>query len=185
MAKVKFGISNAVYAPIDPQTGEYGTIKQLPGSVSLSLEQQGEQNIFYADNISYYTSASNAGYSGDYELAMIPDYFRTEILGEELDDNNVLFEKGGVQPKAFAFGVKINTDDNKGIYYWFYNCTCSRPSVAGDTTAESTEVKTDTLSITINSRASDGMTKCQSTATTPNETLATWFTAVVEPVTQP
>lgn len=185
MAKVKFGVSNAVYAPINPTTGQYDAVKQLPGSVSFSFEQQGEQSVFYADNISYYTSASNAGYSGDFELAMIPDEFRTEILGETLDNQNVLFEKGGVQPKAFAFGIKVNTDDNKGIYYWFYNCTCSRPSVTGQTTEESTEVSTDTLTITINSRASDGMTKCQSTATTSDEVLAAWFTNVVEPSITP
>lgn len=185
MAKVKFGVSNAVYAPIDPTTGDYGTIKQLPGAVSFSFEAQGENNTFYADNIAYYVSSSNAGYSGDFELAMIPESFRTEVMGETLDSNNVMFEKGGIQPKAFAFGIKVNTDDNKGIYYWFYNCSCTRPTVGGQTTEESTEVSTDTITITVASRASDGMTRCASTSTTSDEVLAAWFTQVYEPTTTP
>ena len=182
MAKVKFGLSNAVYAVIGSD-GTYGTVKQLPGAVSLSLEANGENTTFFADNIAFYTSSSNAGYSGDFELAMIPDEFKSEVMGEQLDTNNVLVEKGGVAPKAFAFGCKINTDDNKGIYYWFYNVTATRPSVAGQTTEERTEVSTDTITLTVASRASDGATRVATTATTPDEVLAAWFTQVYEPVT--
>ena len=90
MSKVKFNIKNVHYAP---QTEEgYGAPVAIPGAVSLSLEQQGEITPFYADGIVYYQSASNGGYSGDLEVALIPDKFREDILGEEADSNGVLFE---------------------------------------------------------------------------------------------
>ena len=38
-------------------------------------------------------SSTNNGYSGDLEIALIPEWFRTEILQEKLDSNGVLVEK--------------------------------------------------------------------------------------------
>ena len=45
----------------------------LPGSVSLSLDANGEPENFYADGIAYYVINNNMGYDGDLELALIPD----------------------------------------------------------------------------------------------------------------
>ena len=53
--------------------GIYDTPIKLPGAVSLSLEQQGELTPFYADGIKYYVAASNGGYQGDLEMALITD----------------------------------------------------------------------------------------------------------------
>ena len=43
-----------------------------------------------------FRSTANNGYSGDLEIALIPEWFRTEILKEELDRNGVLVEKANV-----------------------------------------------------------------------------------------
>ena len=80
-SKVKFNIKNVHYAVLGDD-GEYETPVAMPGAVSISLEQQGEITPFYADGIVYYRSASNGGYEGDLELAMVPDSFRTDVLGK-------------------------------------------------------------------------------------------------------
>ena len=83
--KVKYGLKNVYFAKatIDPstQTATYGTPIRWPGAVSLSMDAEGESTKFRADNVDYWVGQSNNGYSGDFESALIPDAFRTEILG--------------------------------------------------------------------------------------------------------
>ena len=50
----------------------YGMPVALSGSVSLSLDANGEPENFYADGIAYYVINNNMGYDGDLELALIP-----------------------------------------------------------------------------------------------------------------
>lgn len=64
----------------------------MPGAVSISMDPTGEPESFYADGIEYYIINNNQRYDGDLELAMIPESFRTDILKEEADSNNVLVE---------------------------------------------------------------------------------------------
>ena len=82
--KVKFGIKNVHIFPIlsvgVDGTPTYDSVINVPGAVSLSMDAQGDINKFYADNIVYYQSASNNGYEGDLELAMIPEAVLEKIF---------------------------------------------------------------------------------------------------------
>ena len=97
--KVKFNLKNAHYAMLSvSEAGEisYGKPVPMPGSVSISLDANGEPENFYADGVAYYVINNNMGYDGDLELAMIPESFRTDALGEKLDDKGVLIENAEV-----------------------------------------------------------------------------------------
>ncbi len=86
--KVKYNIKNVYAAKMAEtvsngvSTFTYETPKPIPGAVSLSLDAEGESSPFYADGIVYFRTVTNNGYSGDLEIALIPEWFRTEILQE-------------------------------------------------------------------------------------------------------
>jgi phi13 family phage major tail protein len=179
--KIKYGISKCYYAKITETNGAitYGTPVALPGAVSISLDQQGETNTFYADNIAYYTSNANNGYQGDLELALLPDSFRTDILGEELDTTSGAYMEYGNAPTVeFALLFQFEGDEN-ATRHCLYRCVASRPSVSGSTKEESIEPQTETVTITAMARESDELVKarCPHDATA----YANWFTSVVEP----
>ena len=96
MNKVKFGLRNVVYAKMTYNEEEniytYATPVSIPGAVNLSLSPSGDSNDFYADDIIYFADSNNNGYEGDLEIAIIPDSFKKDILGETEDANKVLFE---------------------------------------------------------------------------------------------
>lgn len=176
--KVKFGLKNVHYAV--RTNGTPGTPVAVPGAVSLSLEPQGEQNKFYADNIAYYVSQSNQGYSGDLELALIPDQMREDLWGEVLQaTDKVLYELSTTEPAVFDLGFQIEGDQQERLV-WIYGCTATRPSVGSTTIAESKEVQTETCTIT-SSPLANGLVKSVSTDATTSAVKSAWFTSVYVP----
>lgn len=188
--KVKFGLESVYYAVLtetaDAQTGvieeTYGTPKALLGGVSMSLEQTGEMVNFYADDMLFFSTSSNGGYNGDLTLALIPDDFRKDILGEVAQGTDGLVEFSSVQPKAFALLFKFLGDD-KGKLHCLYKCKCTRPSLESQTTEDSIEVGTETLNITAMPRLSDKAVKY--TLDGASTDASTFFDAVVEPTVSP
>ena len=60
--KVTFGLNNVHIAPLDLSTNTYGTIFALPGAVNLSIDAEGEESNFAADNnAKYFSRYSNNG----------------------------------------------------------------------------------------------------------------------------
>lgn len=81
--KVKYNLKNVHAAKLtrgEDGAFTYAKPKAIPGAVSISLDAEGDSSPFYADGIVYFRSTANNGYSGDLEIALIPEWFRTEIL---------------------------------------------------------------------------------------------------------
>lgn len=180
--KVKFNICNVHYAVLtQAEDGKYSwaTPIPLPGAVSISLEPQGEPEIFYADGIAYYTINNNQGYDGNLEIAMIPEAFRTEVLMETADTNHVLLENATSETGNFALLFEFDGDVRK-IRHVLYHCSASRPSISAKTNEETREVQTETL--TIQARPlSTGYVKGKTGDNTTETVYNNWYKAVYQP----
>ena len=182
--KVKFNLWNVYYAPLLTNTTskiEYGTPIAIPGAVSLSLDPTGENTPFYADGIEYYTISNNMGYSGDLEIALIPESFRVDILKESHDSNKVLIENKDINVGKFALLFRFD-GDIRAINHVMYNCSVSRPKIGSKTNEESKEVQTETLTISAKPLVK-GFVKAKTGDSTPQTVYDNWFKSVYLPNT--
>ena len=176
--KVKYNLKNVHYAVAT--TGGYSAPVAIPGAVNLTLDAQGDDYVFYADGIRYFEYHTNNGYSGTLEMAMIPEDFKTAVLGEVLTGGKV-WEVDDVKTVNFALGFQIDGDEKDNLF-WFYNCSASRPAVAGATKEDSVTVQTETLNISNSpdpriTISGKHPTKVRN-ASTSTTTATQWFTAV-------
>ena len=181
MNKIKYGLTNVYFAPVSADNGgvlTYDTPQRILGGVSLSLEAQGDTNTFYADNIAFFTSTANNGYQGDLELALLPDSFRTAVLGEILDQKGMYVEHANDVQKEFALLFQFEGDES-ATKHCMYRCVASRPATNGSTKEESIEPQTESITITAMPRINDQLVKarCPQDASV----YANWFNAVTEP----
>lgn len=184
--KVKFGLKNVYYAIITTsEAGEitFGTPVAIPGAVSLALDAEGETNTFYADDVAYYVTTGNDGYSGTLEIALIPDSFRKDVLGDTEDQNtHVMVENAFAEPKPFALLYEIN-GDQKASRRVLYNCSVGRPGENAQTNEKSKTPQTDTMNLTVSALA-DGSVRARTTENTPDAVFKSWFTSVWRPTAE-
>ena len=182
--KVKYNLKNVHAAKLTKtEDGEYAyeTPKAIPGAVSISLDAEGDSSPFYADGIVYFRSTANNGYSGDLEIALIPEWFRTEILKEALDKNGVLVESATVtEMEKFALLFEFD-GDVRCIRHVLYNCSASRPSIESETKEDAIEPGTEKLSLTADPRE-DGLVKSRTGDATDETTYGNWYKNVYIPV---
>lgn len=185
MNKVRFGLKNAYYAPATiaaDGTATYGTPIRLPGAVSIAMEPTGENVVFRADDVDYFTLPGAAGYQGDLTVAMIPDDFKKDCLGEVESTDGIIVEKANAVPAPFALLFEF-TGDESAIRHVFYKCTAKRVPVSGQTKGETPEVATESITINAstiyNDTIKDDIVKSRagSTATA----YSTWYTTVHQP----
>lgn len=142
----------------------------IPGAVNLSLDPEGDTEPFYADDMVYYTTVANNGYSGDLEIALIPDSFRKDILKET--------ENSTVEPEHFALLFEFSGDKKK-IRHCMYYCTAARPTIEGKTNEDSKEVQTESLEITATPLLG-GLVKVKTGANTDDTVYNDWYKSVYQ-----
>ena len=184
--KIKYGLKNVHYALAtiaSDNSVTYGTPKAFPGAVSLSMEPQGENSPFYADNIVYYMTAANNGYQGDLEMALITDDFKKDVLGLVVEDG-VLIEDVNAQAVHFALLFQFEGDE-KATRHVLYNCTATRPAASGSTKNETIEPQTETTTITAtsiyNAKLDKDIVKASTSEDTATALYDDWFTDVYQP----
>ena len=181
--KVNFGLKNVHYAPITEEVdGEitYGTPIKVPGAVTLTLTPRGELTPFYADNMIYYSASTNDGYDGTFAVATIPEQFAIDALGEIKDEEDgTLTEVADAKTKNFALMFEFD-GDVKSTRHLLYQCTASRPTMTGGTTAGTKEPQPNELTFIASARAEDTSVKTKTTGSTPEAVYEAWYNSVYE-----
>ena len=159
--KVRFGLSNLYFGTYT--VGTTGTVTlgapfAVPGAVSLNLEPDSEESVFWADNVKYYVTNADNGFTGEVEVAAFTDSFKTTFM------NYVTLADGGI--------AQIKGMDNKTCYMMFqsegdaqkrrgilYNVTLGQIAREYSTTEGTKEPQTATLSITVTGDNKTGITR--------------------------
>lgn len=147
--KVRYGLSNVHVGPVTVEDGTptFGTPTAYPGAVSIVMTPEGEQSNFHADNIVYYVTDSNNGYTGDLEMAYLYDWFETQYLGSKESKEGMIVETSD-NPTQMAYLMFQFEGDVNATKYIIYNMTFGRPDLEGNTKEDTTEPNTTTIPFT-------------------------------------
>jgi len=155
--KVTFGLKD-VHVAFVTDNGEepsWETPIAVPGAVRWTPEAVGDSSDFYADNTKYFTITANNGYTGELEMANIPDEVLAEMLGWEIDDNGMIVEVSDATPVHFALIGQVQ-GDKRNRRFVYYDCVASRPAKERTTVEESVTPATDVLNVTVSPIELDG-----------------------------
>ena len=186
--KVRFGLKNVYYAVLtEGAANAWAAPVAVPGAVSLDLAANVASSDFYADNVTYYKTFANNGYTGTLEMARIPDQMLADIWGIAADDTQVLREYTGVQPNPFALIFQIDGDADQELNLLYRCVPSSKPTAGSQTTEESADPVTQSfefsaLPLVTGAAEQQGLIKARTTAETATNVKAAWFTAVNVPV---
>ena len=147
--KVKYGLKNVYYSVITLTNNvpSYATPVHIPGAVNLSLSPVGEKVKFAADDMEdYFAENVNNGYDGSLEMALVPDSFRTAVLGDTIDGHGAIIENANATVKRFALMFEFDGDAKKTRHV-LYNVLANRPNIEGTTRSNTKEPKSETLEI--------------------------------------
>lgn len=182
MAKIKYGISNVHYAVLtDEETWTYDAVQHIPGAVNLSLSAEGDESKFYADNIAYFITMVNNGFSGDLEMALIPDQFKIDALGYEKDETTgMLMEVANAISKPIALMFQFETDE-KARKVALFKVNVGRPGMDHATKTETIEPQTDTIPITVSAIKKGEKDYTKGTSGPDATNYATFFDTVPVP----
>lgn len=177
-----FGLNNVHIAKLTRTEEQitYGKPIRIPGAVNFSADPEGDTSKFFADNRAYFVKTANNGYSGNLEIADVPEEFSTEIFGQEKDKNGAIIENSGDKDSEFALMCEMEGDPSQRRIV-FYDCKATRPSISTSTNEEGIEVKTASMELTMSPRPTDGQVKAVLYLTDENKAVYdTFFDKVYE-----
>lgn len=159
--KVEFGLSE-IHVGTFTTDGQgnvtMGEPYKLPGAVALSLDPEGDENAFYADDVKYWSNYQDNGFSGSLEMARFTDEFKTRFMGyKTLDDGGIAAVKGVEKPAVYiVFQGKGDAQKRRCI---LYNVTLGGIKTEAGTVEDKTEPKTQSIDITVTGDNKTGITK--------------------------
>ena len=180
--KVTFGLSNVhigIWTEDEQGAVTMGTPMHIPGAVDWSPDQDSNDYRFDADNVAYWANTTVGPKSGDLEMALFPDAFKSQFLGYKAVKGGGIAEvKNATKPNIYM-AAEIEGDKEKRRVL-FVNGTCGGIGRSYHTVEEDQpEVQTETLPINFTGDNNSGIAMV---TYKPGDTnYATLFTAPVVP----
>lgn len=187
-SKVRFGLSNVHYSVLtEGSTNVWATPVAVPGAVSLTVDANVATSDFYADNVAYYRTFANNGYTCTLEMAKISEAMLADVFGMAADSTGVIREVAGVEPKPFALLFKVDGDQNDENFVLYRCLPSSKPSEGSATMAEGgAEPQTQSfdfsaLPLVTGADAQKGLIKAKTGSTASTAVISGWYSAVNVP----
>lgn len=158
--KVEYGLEKVHIAFFDTDAEDkpaWETPIHIPGAVRWTPTVAGDTSTFWAENMAYFVSSANNGYTSELEMALVPKEIKARMLGWEIDNNGALIEVTDGVPEKFAILFQVQGDQrNKRFVH--YDCQASRPAKERSTKTETITPSTDVMSVTVSPMVVNGKT---------------------------
>ena len=176
--KVTFGLENVHWSKPTVETGgsiSYSKPEKLSGSIELQLDPQSTDIKLKADNIDYYVSASNDGYTGKVIMYNVPEEFLQYAVGEE-KVGELIAERSNSQGKPITLLFQIEGDVH-AVRHCLTQVVVKRPKV-NSKTKDGSNFNNVELEIISSPRATDKVVKYKTSKNTSEETYNNFFNEV-------
>ena len=180
------GLKDLYYAVISIENNAetYGTPKKLAGAMTADLSVKTADGSLYVDD-SLQESISEFA-NGTLKLGVddLTPEVTAEILGQEVDENKVVWAGEENEPPYIAVGFRAKKTGGKYRYIWLLKCKAKIPGEKYETKGESIKFNTPDIELDFMKRLKDGQWKADFVGTETDTAAATWFTKVPEKATK-
>ena len=173
--KITFGLENVHWSKVTTQpTGEiqYSKPEKLAGAVDLELNPISTDLKLKADNIYYYVSESNDGYTGKMTFYNTTEAFDEYVNGLE-KKGELTVEKSTAQSNPIALLFQMEGDKH-ATRFCLPQVSVKRPKF-GTKTKDGANVNTVELEFTASPRPTDKVVRYKTNVTTSDEVYNKFF----------
>ena len=177
------GLRDLFYAVCTEEDGveKYGIPKKMAEAMTADLSVKTADGSLYADDT--LSESVTEFVNGTLKLGikdLAPEVL-AEILGQEVDQNSVVWAGKEDEPPYIAVGFKAKKTGGKFRYVWLLKAKCKVPSEKYETKGESIKFNTPDIEADFTARKKDGRWKADFVGTEEETAAKTWFTEVPEP----
>ena len=183
--KVMFNIKKMQFSKItnisDAGVPTYDSPMLMPGTVSLTFENDSSSDPFYADGVAYFQPSGTSAVTGTLENALFTKEVLKALYAYVEDSNGNMLETDG---QVSEFGMQFACDSDDGdVYFTYYRVSTNKPGLNLTTNAPGATVNPQSVNVTASPiTLADGVTKIiKSFATKEASNYANYFTAISVP----
>lgn len=144
---LSYGINKMYYAVRTETEGvyTYGNPKRMRGARQITINAEGSNEKFYADNGVYYIADANTGKSGSVELAGLNDEALQDLFGYIKDANGVVLEDADAHAADVALLFECENDGPHPTRFSMFDVKFTRPTEEHNTKEDSVSPDTITM----------------------------------------
>ena len=158
----------------------FGTPRRLAKTIKVEMTTNIAEAILHADdsidkNVKVFVSGVLK-----LDINDLADEDVAELLGQETDEDGVIYGGGDDIAPYWAVGFRADKGDGTFVYVWLYKTKFSIPDESYETKKEGITFQTPKLEGTFQKRDSDGRWRARKTLAPTDAVAVTWFEKVRE-----
>lgn len=174
------GLKDLYYAVMSEKDGveTYAQPKKFSEALTADLSVNVAEATLYADDALNESEAEFVNGTLKLGIKDLTNEVLADILGQELDEEGVLWAGDGDTAPFVAIGFRANKGGGKYRYIWLQRVKFKQNSDSFETKGESISFKTPEIEGTFSKSLTTGKWKADYTGLPTDEIAKNWFTAV-------